>query len=94
MEVPILGLIENMSFFECPECHHRSEIFSHGGGEMAAKQLNLDFLGAIPIELKVRTGGDSGQPITAIDPEHPVSKAFKAIAEKLANKLLKQNLVM
>jgi ATP-binding protein involved in chromosome partitioning len=93
MGVPILGLIENMSFFECPECHHRSEIFSHGGGKAAAENLGLDFLGAIPIELKVRTGGDSGQPITAVDPDHSVSQAFKAIAEKLVQKIPKQKLV-
>ena len=81
MNVPILGLIENMSFFECPKCSERSEIFSHGGGKQAAKTLNLDFLGAIPIELQVRSGGDSGKPITVTDPDHAVSKAFKSIAE-------------
>lgn len=86
MGVPIFGLIENMSFFECPHCKERSEIFSHGGGESAAASLGIDFLGAIPIELKVRTGGDSGQPITADDPEHSISKSFKAIAEKIAAK--------
>jgi len=94
MEVPILGLIENMSFFECPECHHRSEIFSHGGGKAAAETLGLDFLGAIPIELKVRTGGDSGKPITAIDPEHSISKEFREIAGKLVKKLMNKSAVI
>jgi ATP-binding protein involved in chromosome partitioning len=94
MGVPILGLVENMSFFECPQCHHRSEIFSHGGGQAAAENLGLDFLGAIPIELKVRTGGDSGQPITAVDPNHSVSKVFKSIAEKLVQKIAKQKLTV
>jgi len=94
MEVPILGLIENMSFFECPECHHRSEIFSHGGGKAAAETLGLDFLGAIPIELKVRTGGDSGKPITAIDPEHSISKEFREIAGKLVKKLINKSAVI
>ncbi len=86
MGVPILGLIENMSFFDCPHCHERTEIFSHGGGEAAAKSLGLDFLGRIPIELKVRSGGDSGQPITAVEPEHPISKAFQEIARKVVAK--------
>lgn len=87
MGVPILGLIENMSFFECPHCHKHSEIFSHGGGKKAAGKLNLDFLGEIPIELKVREGGDSGKPITAVDPEHSISKAFKEIARKIVAKV-------
>ena len=92
MEVPILGLIENMSFFECPNCNHRTEIFSHGGGRSAAAKLDLDFLGAIPIELKVRTGSDAGIPVTVSDEEHSVSKAFleiaKTIAEKIDSKLV------
>ena len=83
MQVPILGLIENMSFFDCPHCHNRSEIFSHGGGEKAAQNLDLEFLGAIPIELKVRSGGDEGRPLTAIEPNHPVAKAFYEIAKKI-----------
>jgi len=86
MGVPILGLIENMSFFECPHCHERSEIFSHGGGAKAASELGLDFLGAIPIELKVRSGGDSGQPITIAEPEHSISKAFREIAKQVVAK--------
>ncbi len=87
MQVPVLGLIENMSFFECPHCHERSEIFSHGGGKKAAEKLGLEFLGAIPIELLVRTGGDSGNPITGVDPEHSVSKAFTEIASKITKAL-------
>lgn len=87
MQVPILGLIENMSFFECPSCGEKSEIFSHGGGKKAAETLDLDFLGAIPIELKVRTGGDAGKPITAVDPEHSVSKAFLEIAKNIDAKV-------
>lgn len=88
MQVPIIGLIENMSFFECPHCHERSEIFSHGGGKAAAEKLGLEFLGAIPIELQVRTGGDSGNPITSANHEHSVSKAFKDIASKIEQSLL------
>ncbi len=83
MSVPIFGLIENMSFFECPHCHGRSDIFSHGGAEAAAKELGLEFLGRIPIELELRLGGDSGLPITVSQPEHSISIAFREIASKL-----------
>jgi ATP-binding protein involved in chromosome partitioning len=87
MQVPVLGIVENMSFFSCPHCNERSEIFAHGGGRKAAQELKIDFLGEIPIELKVREGGDNGQPITAIDPEHAVSKAFIDIARKVDSKI-------
>jgi ATP-binding protein involved in chromosome partitioning len=87
MNVPMLGIIENMSFFECPHCHERTEIFSHGGGAKASQELGVDFLGAIPIELKVRTGGDTGKPITAVDREHSISQAFMTIAEKIVVKV-------
>ncbi len=87
MGVPILGLVENMSFFECPSCHTITDIFSHGGGKAAAEKLGIDFLGAIPIELKVRVGSDQGQPITITEPEHAVSKAFAEIAKTIVAKV-------
>lgn len=87
MKIPMLGIIENMSFFECPHCSEKTEIFSHGGGQKAAETLGVDFLGAIPIELKVRTGGDTGMPITAADKDHPISKAFRKIAEEVVAKV-------
>lgn len=91
MQVPMLGIIENMSFFECPHCHEKTEIFSHGGAKKAAENLGVDFLGAIPIELKVRTGGDEGKPITAVDKGHPIAKAFREIAEKIVSKVESQS---
>jgi ATP-binding protein involved in chromosome partitioning len=87
MGVPILGLVENMSFFECPECNHRTEIFSHGGAKAAAEKLGIDFLGAIPIELKVRSGSDEGLPITVAEPDHAVSRAFAEIAKTIVAKV-------
>lgn len=84
MRVPILGIVENMSFFICPKCNERSEIFSHGGGESASKTLAVPFLGRVPIELDVRVGGDSGKPITFVKPDHPISKTFKEVASKIA----------
>jgi ATP-binding protein involved in chromosome partitioning len=89
MGVPILGIIENMSFFECPSCHTRTEIFDHGGGRKAAKELEIEFLGAIPIELKVRIGGDSGQPITVAEPDSMVAGAFLDIARNVSESALK-----
>ena len=84
VNVPLLGVIENMSYFDCPHCGERSEIFSHGGGERAATQYGCPFLGAIPIDLGVRQGGDEGRPPVVHDPNAGPALAFKAIAEKLA----------
>lgn len=84
MKVSILGVIENMSFYICPKCNERTEIFSFGGGEKAASELAVPFLGRIPIELEIRTGGDCGKPITALKPDHPISKIFKEIASHVA----------
>ena len=83
MGVPILGIIENMSFFSCPHCSQRTEIFSHGGAQKSAQELGINFLGEIPIDLEVRTGGDNGKPITVVNPEHAVSKAFVNIANTM-----------
>lgn len=84
MKVSILGVVENMSYFICPKCSEKTEIFSYGGGEKAAKELGVPFLGRIPIELDVRVGGDVGKPITAIKPDHKISKVFKEVASQIA----------
>lgn len=84
MKIPILGFIENMSYFICPHCCEQSNIFGHGGGKALAEEMHVPFLGTIPIDLSVREGGDTGKPITAVDPEHPVSKAFEAVAKQVA----------
>ena len=81
--VPVLGIIENMSYFLCPKCNHRTEIFSHGGARVAAKQLNVPFLGEIPLDIRIREGGDVGRPIVTQDGESPVKEAFGKIAEAL-----------
>lgn len=87
LNVPVLGVIENMSFFLCPHCGERTDIFSHGGGEAAAKKLGVPFLGEVPIDLKIRAGGDAGRPILVDDPESPQSKVFIRIGEQLAAKI-------
>ncbi len=84
MEVPVLGFIENMSYFVCPHCHERSEIFSHGGGRNLADEAAVPFLGEIPLDISVREGGDAGKPIVASDPDHPVSRAFLECAKNVA----------
>jgi ATP-binding protein involved in chromosome partitioning len=84
MSIPVLGLVENMSFFSCPHCNERTDVFSHGGGEELAKESGVPFLGAIPLELGVRRGGDMGQPITAMHPDHMAAQAFREVAKNLA----------
>jgi ATP-binding protein involved in chromosome partitioning len=81
--VPVLGLVENMSFFCCPNCGTRSEIFGHGGARMEAQRLGCEFLGEIPLVAEVRTNSDSGAPIVAADPDHAVSQTFATIAARL-----------
>ncbi|HJU04828.1 MAG TPA: Mrp/NBP35 family ATP-binding protein, partial [Nitrospiraceae bacterium] len=76
VNVPLLGIIENMSYFVCGHCGTRSDIFSHGGGERAAEKLGIPFLGAIPIDPAIRAGGDAGMPIVVADPASPQAIAF------------------
>ena len=87
VEVPILGLIENMSYHICTNCGHREDIFSHGGAHRTADELGADFLGEIPLDLKIRVTSDGGTPIVASDPDSPHSKAYISIAEKIWAKL-------
>jgi len=83
VNVPLLGIIENMSFFLCGHCGERTYIFSHGGGERAATKLGIPFLGNIPLDPAIREGGDSGHPIVIADPASPQAAAFRDIAKKL-----------
>jgi len=87
VNVPLLGVVENMSYFVCPCCQTRSEIFSHGGGRKAAKEHGWPFLGEIPIDPSVRVGGDAGTPVVVSHPDSVVAKAFRATARTLAGKI-------
>lgn len=87
VNVPILGMIENMSFFECPQCHHHSHIFHHGGARQTAQTLSIPFLGEIPLDMTTRIGSDTGNPITIFEPEHSCSKIYHQIASKLIHML-------
>jgi ATP-binding protein involved in chromosome partitioning len=80
VNVEVLGLIENMSFFICPQCGHRSEVFGYGGGERTSEQYRVPFLGRVPLETAVRESGDSGQPIVLANRESASARAFRKIA--------------
>jgi ATP-binding protein involved in chromosome partitioning len=92
VEVPVLGIIENMSYFACPKCGHHEEIFAHGGGRRLAERENLAFLGEIPLLSSVRGSGDNGRPIVLAEPESAVAQAFSAIAGRVACALSVRNL--
>lgn len=87
VHVSVLGIVENMSFFECPHCHERTDIFDHGGGERTAQSLEVPFLGAIPLVPQVREDGDAGLPIVAAHPEAPVSQIYRDVAGRITVEL-------
>jgi len=91
VEIPILGVVENMSYYTCPACGHHDEIFARGGGKKLAKELGTVFLGEVPIDSKVRHGGDSGRPVVVGAPESEHAKLFMALAAKVAGELAKIN---
>jgi len=83
VNVPVLGIVENMSYFICRHCGQREEIFGHGGGRKTAEMLGVPFLGEVPIDPKVVIGGDTGEPIVVMDPESAAAQAFTSIAAKV-----------
>ncbi len=86
-KVPVLGLIENMSFFACPNCGHETHIFGHGGARAEAARLGIEFLGEVPLLLDIRSAADAGTPIVATDPDGAAAAAFGAIARRLWEKV-------
>jgi ATP-binding protein involved in chromosome partitioning len=84
VRVEILGLVENMSYFECPKCSTRTNIFNHGGGELTARKYEVPFLGEVPLSVGIREGGDKGKPIVLAEPASPAGKAFAQIAANVA----------
>jgi ATP-binding protein involved in chromosome partitioning len=83
VDVPILGIVENMSYFQCPKCGERSDIFGHGGAKAEAEALGVPFLGGIPLHMEIRSKSDSGQPITATAPDSLHAGIFRDIAAKV-----------
>ena len=83
VDVPVFGIIENMSYFVCPHCDERSEIFSHGGARETANKLGVGFLGEIPLAAEIRATSDAGEPIVLAQPQSPHAAAYRGIAEQV-----------
>ncbi|MGH1480187.1 MAG: iron-sulfur cluster carrier protein ApbC [Geminicoccales bacterium] len=87
VDVPILGIVENMSYFACPHCGERSEIFSHGGARQTAETYGVDFLGEIPLDLDIRINSDSGRPVVVSNPSGPQARCYLDIADAVIARL-------
>ncbi|WP_339848633.1 iron-sulfur cluster carrier protein ApbC [uncultured Nisaea sp.] len=87
VDVPVLGIIENMSYFLCPSCGERSDIFGHGGARDEAERIGVDFLGEVPLHMDIRETSDAGNPIVVSAPDSPHSVAYKGIADKVWSKV-------
>jgi ATP-binding protein involved in chromosome partitioning len=87
VEIPILGLVENMSYYKCPACGHHDEIFSHGGGKRLAQEIGATFFGEIPIDTRIRFGGDAGVPVTIAAPDSENARRFYDLATAAALKV-------
>jgi ATP-binding protein involved in chromosome partitioning len=83
VDVPVLGIVENMSYFVCPHCGGRTDIFAHGGARHEAERLGVPFLGEVPLELQIRLNSDAGTPIVASDPDGPHAKVYREIAARV-----------
>jgi ATP-binding protein involved in chromosome partitioning len=87
VDVPVLGIIENMSYFLCPHCGERSDIFSHGGARREAERLGTEFLGEVPLDMAIRETSDDGRPITVSQPDSPYARTFRDIAARVWTKV-------
>ncbi|UEM21916.1 iron-sulfur cluster carrier protein ApbC [Skermanella mucosa] len=87
VDVPVLGIVENMSYFCCPNCGHRTDIFSHGGARREAEALGMDFLGEIPLDIAIRETSDDGQPIVMSRPDSEHAKVYREIAARVWSKV-------
>jgi ATP-binding protein involved in chromosome partitioning len=87
VNVPVLGIVENMSTHICSQCGHEEAIFGSGGGRHMASQYQVDLLGALPLDIRIREGVDNGRPTVALEPDHAVSRSYYEIARKVAAKL-------
>jgi len=87
VNVPILGIVENMSLYRCPNCGHEEHIFGHGGAKADAERLGVDFLGELPLDIALRISSDEGAPVVAAEPDGALARTYRAIAEKIKAKL-------
>jgi ATP-binding protein involved in chromosome partitioning len=90
VDVPVLGIVENMSVFVCPNCGHESHIFSHGGARREAERLGMEFLGEIPLDIEIRETSDSGRPVVVSRPDAPNAQVFLAVAQRVWEKVSAQ----
>ncbi|MBF0285817.1 MAG: iron-sulfur cluster carrier protein ApbC [Magnetococcales bacterium] len=91
VNVPILGIVENMAYYLCPDCGHRAEIFSNGGARREAERAGIFFLGEIPLDEAIRSHADSGAPIVVAEPDHPQSEAYRDMAARVAARIATLN---
>ncbi|MEP7118498.1 MAG: Mrp/NBP35 family ATP-binding protein [Acidobacteriota bacterium] len=84
LNIPALGVVENMSYYACPNCHIESDIFGHGGGEALATEMSIPFLGRLPVYQPIRIGGDRGIPLVVAEPQSPAGRGFFQLAERVA----------
>ena len=84
LNIPTLGVVENMSYYACPNCHHETDLFGHGGGEGLARDMNVPFLGRLPVYQPIREGGDAGVPLVISEPGTTAARAFLTVAERTA----------
>ena len=87
LKIPVLGLVENMSFYECTNCHQHADIFGHGGGEQVAQQLDIPFLGRLPLYQPIRVGSDRGIPLVIAEPDSAGTRSFLDLAEATMSQL-------
>jgi len=87
VNVPVLGIVENMSYFQCPHCGERSDIFGHGGARHEAERLGVPFLGEVPLHIAIRTTSDSGNPVVVSEPDGPHAAIYRAIGAKVRDQL-------
>jgi ATP-binding protein involved in chromosome partitioning len=84
LNIPTLGIVENMSYYACPNCHHESDLFGYGGGEQISNDIGIPFLGRLPVYQPISLGSDRGIPIVVAEPDSPATRAFLTVAERVA----------
>jgi len=87
VNVPVLGIVENMSYYLCPQCGTRSDIFGHGGARQEAERLGVPFLGEVPLHMTIREKSDSGLPVVATEPDGPLAAVYRDIAAKVRDQI-------
>jgi len=87
VNVPVLGIVENMSYFQCPHCGTRSDIFGHGGARHEAERLGVPFLGEVPLHIAIRATSDAGTPVVVSEPDGEHAAIYRAIGEKVRDQL-------